>query len=502
MKCEDFLSLLPMAPDDVPKNQTDAFVKHVEECVSCKEQWERHQSMLSMLHSLDEHLETPVDLHERWTAAVYSKNRKKREKNSIYYRVIGLAASVIVILGTILMREGVIFSNMEYAGIGPVAVVEPMMANESVTRGEPNSDVERLMAAEPMMTTESVAGGETNAATESLADVELITTAEPATGIESIMQSRIGAYGQPSGGMFSGVISDAADTIDSDWEEKNESPEIYSGFGMEDYNETSVLDESSATLANEMMAAPRASLAKSDVYGEPEGKADHKESGVLPARLRSVSFEIESASFDQTLLMIEETVEKYQGITEYLSVSAGLSEDGVQYASITIRAPGDLLNELANDLHNVGDVTARHETTEDISVHYREILDQIAVCESQIAALRQLAQNTGVSDQIAIESRISELQMEISSLTARNSGYDERSIQAVLYVSVMEKKTARSATLFSRAFHAFLDSIRAVPGFFADLLVFVSYIAPYVACVVIISLVVALIRKIKNKQSV
>lgn len=124
MKCKDCMSLLPMYPDELPQDRMDAFHRHIEECTLCRQQWEQHQEMLSALNKTDEDLSVPDELHERWMSTLYERNRKKKHpQNQFRTRLIGLAASALIILGTILMREGIIFTNN-------TIMPEPMMRSE------------------------------------------------------------------------------------------------------------------------------------------------------------------------------------------------------------------------------------------------------------------------------------------------------------------------------------------------------------------------------------
>lgn len=125
MKCEDFMTFLPMAPDGLSADVADAFHQHIEECAECGRQWKQHQVTLSMLHSLDDDLVAPTELGARWADAIKTEARRtKAKKNHFQNRIIGLAASAILVLGTILMREGVIFQQKANTANEPMSRIE------------------------------------------------------------------------------------------------------------------------------------------------------------------------------------------------------------------------------------------------------------------------------------------------------------------------------------------------------------------------------------------
>ena len=339
MKCEDFLPLLPMVPDELPDGQTNAFFKHTAECAPCCLEWERHQVMLSMLRSIDDYLEVPEDLHERWTAAVYSRERKKKGKNHLYYRVIGLAATIIVIFGTILMREGVIFYHIEDVNIEPAAVTEPMLITEPVAGIGPD------------MSIDSMEGG------ESLAAADSNTGFESGMAARQVMQSQNERYGLPSDGMLSGDSSEAEDFSDSDSE---------------------------------------------------------------------VLIEISEAASDSMSVTI--------GPSETVENNSDRTYGGGIYVAGVFEALGKPFSEPSYDM------------------------------------------------------------------AAEKMEAEEIDSDSVLPVQVSNQETVQPTPLFTRVFEAFLASLRAVPGFLADLLVFLGYIAPYAACAAIAALLIRLIQKIKNKN--
>jgi hypothetical protein len=340
-----------------------------------------------------------------------------------------LAASAIIILGTILMREGIIFQNIENTA------TEPILFSRSVQYGDSSLDL-----FSPIETPEIMFAADEEASGGSLMPSEMLM----ALPLEADM---------------------AFESVESDY-------------------------------GNQRMAAPRA-LFEGAAYDNEDSAED-----APTVWLHSVTLHIDSADFDRTLQTIEAAIAQYQGYIELKSELADSFQAGARYASLNIRVPTHSLDALTDELQNVGTVTMRQKATEDVSVFYREILAQLAICEERKATLNSLLQSAqSISDAIDIEDKISELQSEINSLTAQKNDYDARIAQAVLYASVAEMLKAEQMTkpFFSRAWEAFVHSVRAMPGFFGDLMVFISYIAPYVICAGVVVLLIIVVKKIYHK---
>lgn len=114
MKCEEFMSLLPMFPDGLQADRAlEAFRKHAEECADCGARLYEHQAMLTMLKAMDEDVVVPQEFSKKWRDAIVETKRKERVASyHMRNRIIAAAASFFLIMGTVLMREGILFPNV------------------------------------------------------------------------------------------------------------------------------------------------------------------------------------------------------------------------------------------------------------------------------------------------------------------------------------------------------------------------------------------------------
>jgi len=235
--------------------------------------------------------------------------------------------------------------------------------------------------------------------------------------------------------------------------------------------------------------------------GRPKETTAVEQSGIAlqPIILRSASVHLESEQYDQDLAAVEALLSEAGGWTEYRSVSGeplATNPEAGRYAYLTVRVPADTLDSFVKALGGIGTLTGSDMTSEDISENYYDTKGRLAMYEAQRDRLTELmAQAQSVSDIIEIESRLSEVQYTIESLVGRLNNWNSRAQSAIVSVSVTEVapegKYAR-ASFGGRIHQAFTQSLHAARAFFADMLVFLVMIAPYVLALCIAALAVYL----------
>lgn len=116
MKCEEFLSLLPMYPDAMPSAQAASELRmHAAECKECAARLAEHELMISSLQALDDGLELPEGFAVSWRKAVQNDTTPPRKNRFRGLRggIIAAAACATVFIGTALMQNGVLFPTTE-----------------------------------------------------------------------------------------------------------------------------------------------------------------------------------------------------------------------------------------------------------------------------------------------------------------------------------------------------------------------------------------------------
>lgn len=128
MTRDDFLSLLPLFPDEMPDEDTRiAFLAFAAEHDDCARELAAHESMLTLLHTADDSLELPDGFASGWREAVRAEKPERPPAWYSRWQSWSAAAAAVCVLigGTALMRAGYLFPDTA----APVS--QPMAAQSS-----------------------------------------------------------------------------------------------------------------------------------------------------------------------------------------------------------------------------------------------------------------------------------------------------------------------------------------------------------------------------------
>lgn len=205
-----------------------------------------------------------------------------------------------------------------------------------------------------------------------------------------------------------------------------------------------------------------------------------------PVILHTVSVTLQSEQYDRDMQTIDKMLSQSHGWSEYRSVYGEPIKEGQstgRFASMTLRIPMEDLEAFVRSISGIGRLVGSESTAEDISDSYYDTQGRLMMYETQRDRLTELlGQAQNMADIIEIESKLSEVQYAIESLTGALNNWNSRANSAVVYVSVTEVaagETKVPVTLFERLGAAVGDSIRAAGAFASDMLVFLIMAVPY-----------------------
>jgi len=106
-------------------------------------------------------------------------------------------------------------------------------------------------------------------------------------------------------------------------------------------------------------------------------------------------------------------------LNESVETTSG-SVDSAKYATLTIQVPADKLDDTLARLDKLGEVAARHTSTDDVSATYVDTEARVASMRTSVETMRKLmAQATAIQDIISIEAELSRRQAELEGLEAQ-----------------------------------------------------------------------------------
>lgn len=220
------------------------------------------------------------------------------------------------------------------------------------------------------------------------------------------------------------------------------------------------------------------------------------------------SVSMETLEFDESVQQITDLVSEMGGFVESSSSSGGSDASGnysSKYAYLTIRVPSDKLTGFMGSLNDCGTITSQNLSSENISLEYADTEARREALQTEYDRLLDLmAQAEDVDAVIAIEARLSEVRLQLDSLSSQLRTYDNLVDYSTVNIDLYEVRNisgAAATTLTERIRNGFSNTLFNIQVFFEDLLVFVIVNIPvFVILAVVIVAVVLIVRKVRKRR--
>ena len=234
------------------------------------------------------------------------------------------------------------------------------------------------------------------------------------------------------------------------------------------------------------------------------GAAQTAATDALPAAtekkiIRTASMTIVTQTFAESLDALRSACEGQGGWIESSSESTN-SYTGLRTAYLTLRVPQSALDAYLADTADLGRVTSRSESAEDVTESYQDTTARLATQQALMVRLQALITESGdLSDLLALESQIAETQYEIDRLQSSLNATDRQVTYSTVNVTLKEEKTVEltdsTVSFGDRLKSAIATGFNALESFLADMVVFLVAALPFIAIVAVVCIVVRLIRK-------
>lgn len=223
--------------------------------------------------------------------------------------------------------------------------------------------------------------------------------------------------------------------------------------------------------------------------------------------IKHVNLDMETKDFDQTLDAILSQITAAGGYIQNQNVNgSSMYYKGSyyeRYAYIEARVPVEALDGTAESISELGNVTSRNSSIDDITDTYYDTqtrLETLTIQEERLLEL--LARADNLDDLIKLESALTEVRYEIESLTASINRMDKQVSYSYLNISLNEVSEYRllqnqPRTFGDRLRSAFGNSLDNIADTLEGLLFFVIEDLPVLLIyLVIILLIVCIVRSI------
>ena len=174
------------------------------------------------------------------------------------------------------------------------------------------------------------------------------------------------------------------------------------------------------------------------------------------------------------------------------------NEGELSYSTLTVRIPDAELEPYLDQLATVGEVTFLSTSTTDVTTTVIDLDSRIDTLNTSIATLTTLqADATSVADLVAVESELTARTAERDSLVAQREFLQDQVDLSTVYISIAaDPATTTDSPNFVQGI---VDGWNALINTFAATITFAGFLIPFIAALIVIVVVFALIRTVLKR---
>ena len=217
---------------------------------------------------------------------------------------------------------------------------------------------------------------------------------------------------------------------------------------------------------------------------------DYAASGAvaLPADrklIRTISMDAETEELETMLAALEEKIAELGGYVESREVYNGSTYSSRRYrnADLTIRIPADKVDGFVAHVSGVSNVVSSREDIDDVTLTYVDTETRLKALETeQQRLLEMMEQAETMSDLLAIESRLTEVNYQLESVASKLKTLENQVSYATvrLYITEVQEYTpVAEKTVWQRITEGFGDSLEGIWDGAIEIFVWVLANSPY-----------------------
>ncbi len=241
-----------------------------------------------------------------------------------------------------------------------------------------------------------------------------------------------------------------------------------------------------------------------DAYaeGEPSGITPSPISSTLPQLqlmvIKTALMEMETGKGDYARIR-EDAVAITSAAAGYVEgESSSRDDEGLTYATLTLRIPADKFDEVLTEVSSLGEVVSTQVSTNDVSAEYVDLESRLRHLQAEESFyLSLIGQATTIQEMITIREHLDSIQLEKEQVQGRMNFLDQQVGFSTLTLSVDEVAPDEDKEGFwdsvGDAFKSFGRGLKKLGvGFF--------YALPYLVILAVIALVIwLLVRRYRRK---
>ncbi len=226
--------------------------------------------------------------------------------------------------------------------------------------------------------------------------------------------------------------------------------------------------------------------------------------------IRNYDISLNTDNFDNDMEYIKSRISELGGYVLSSNIYGSKPEaygDAGRTVEMTVRIPAQKAGEFVGGVETLGQLNYVRDYTDDVSDAYYDTDTRLAVLKEQLERLRAIMVETdNLGDVIQLEDRISQVMLEIESLTGTLKRYDALIDYTTvsLYINERNAITGPAATKSTadRISEGFTETLNGVGVFFVNLFVwFVSGLPVIVIAAVVVAIIVIIVRAATKKRN-
>lgn len=241
---------------------------------------------------------------------------------------------------------------------------------------------------------------------------------------------------------------------------------------------------------SEPEAAPEGEVStdSSDSSVEVEEGSDALKNRKLIER---VNITVQTKEYDSFINNINKAINDYNGYIEYSDVYNDEDYSADRRAYLTIRIPADKLKEFTSLVSDIGTVTSKSTSVEDITLQYVDTQSHIkALRTEEETLLRLLEEAKDLDDVLVLQSRLTEIRYQLESYESQLRTYDNLVTYATVELNVYEVErevvSGDVETVWDEIGANLSTAVYNIGNFLRGLFVFLVSAIPYLALIAII----------------
>lgn len=229
--------------------------------------------------------------------------------------------------------------------------------------------------------------------------------------------------------------------------------------------------------------------------------------------IKTYTLSLETELFDQMIGNIEAKLNELGGYEQDLNTYNGSYSDVSRYnrtSSITVRIPVDKLDEFIEFVGDLGNITQKNLSVEDVTLSYVDAESEKKVLKAEEERLLSFLEEAQTIEEIlSIESRLSDVKMRLESAESRLRVYDNLIDYATVYLHINEVKKytepepetfgSKVVKSFKDGTAEFVDNIKAIfVWFVGNIFSILAHLAMFTGIYLVIKF---LVKRSKKKKA-